>query len=186
MDHSLRLTAGPVTLRPLSVDDAPALRAIVDEASWAGNSAPLPPTDEAMARHLAAIVDAPDVLAFAVELDGRFVGRTTLYDIVDGLRCEIGHTIYARPVWGSTVNPSAKLLLFAHAFDELGLQRVALRCDSRNTRSHAAIERLGARFEGTLRRFRPAADGTVADVDYFSVVREEWPSVRAGLEARLV
>ena len=55
----------------------------------------------------------------------------------------------------------------------------------RNARSHAAIARLGATFEGTLRRFRPAADGTIADVDYFSVVREEWPAVRTGLEARL-
>ena len=83
------------------------------------------------------------------------------------------------------MNPGCKLLLFGHAFEEWALERVALRCDHRNARSHAAIARLGATFEGTLRRFRPAADGTIADVDYFSVVREEWPAVRAGLEARL-
>jgi RimJ/RimL family protein N-acetyltransferase len=138
-----------------------------------------------MAAQLRSIIENPATLAFAVELRGRFVGRTTLYDLVPGLKTEIGNTIYAREVWGGEVNPAAKLLLFEHAFEVLGLQRVALRCDHRNTRSHRAILRLGATFEGTLRRFRPAADGTIADIDYFSVLREEWPAVRAGLEQRL-
>lgn len=185
MQHQIVLSRGPVTLRPLRVDDAPALRALVDEGSWAGMSSPLPADDQQMAEHLAAMVATPTALAFAVELDGGLVGRTSLYDLVSGLRVEVGNTIYARRVWGSTVNPSAKLLLFTHAFDELGMRRVALRCDSRNARSHAAIERLGARFEGTLRSFRPSADGSIADVDYFSVLADEWPSVRAGLERRL-
>ncbi|WP_130865408.1 GNAT family N-acetyltransferase [Acidipropionibacterium timonense] len=185
MIHDIHLRRGLVTLRPLTLDDAPRLRAVVDETTWAGNSCPLPASDEAMAAHLGSLIDSATVLAFAVDLDGRFVGRTTLYDIVDGLRCEIGSTIYDRRVWGGVVNPSAKLLLFTLAFDELGMNRVALRCDRRNTRSHAAIARLGATYEGTLRQFRPAADGTLADVDYFSVLRAEWPRVRRGLEARL-
>jgi RimJ/RimL family protein N-acetyltransferase len=183
--HTTTLSRGPVTLRPLTVDDAAALRAIVDAETWAGMSAPLPDTDEAMAAGLAPLIDADGGLAFAVEFEGGFVGRTTFYDLVPGLKVEIGNTIYARDVWGSIVNPSAKLLLLGHAFDDLGLERVALRCDHRNLRSHRAIQRLGATFEGTLRRFRPAADGTIADIDYFSVLREEWPAVRAGLLERL-
>ncbi len=131
------------------------------------------------------LIEADNAMAFAVEQDGRLVGRTSFYDLVAGLRTEVGNTIYSREVWGTAVNPAAKLLLFGHAFDALGLERVALRCDHRNTRSHAAIARLGATFEGTLRRFRPAADGTIADVDYFSVLREEWPVVRDGLLSRL-
>lgn len=185
MEHSTVLTHEDVTLRPLHREDAAAFRAVVDEQSWAGMSSPLPATDADMARHLEGIIAKPDVLAFAVEREGRLVGRTTLYDLVPGLRVEIGNTIYAREEWGSTLNPAAKLLLFGHAFDELGLGRVALRCDHRNSRSHRAIARLGARFEGTLRSFRPAADGSVADVDYFSVLRAEWPAVRQGIEARL-
>lgn len=148
-------------------------------------SVPLPSTDDGMADHLRPLIERSGALAFAVEKDGRFVGRTTFYDLVPGLKVEIGNTIYARDVWGSDVNPTAKILLFAHAFEQLGVGRVALRCDHRNARSHRAIERLGAVFEGTLRHFRPAADGTVADVDYFSVLRDEWPDVRDGLEARL-
>ena len=148
-------------------------------------SIPLPLTDVAMAEHLAQVVDQPGGMAFAVELGGSFVGRTTFYDLVPGLKIEIGNTIYARSVWGTRVNPAVKLLLFDHAFSTLEVGRVALRCDHRNTRSHQAIGRLGATFEGTLRHFRPAADGTVADIDYFSVLREEWPAVRSGLESRL-
>lgn len=185
MQHDVVMTRGAVTLRPLRVEDAPAFRALTDAASWAGMSPPLPVDDAAMADHLQGLIELPDVLAFGVELDGDFVGRTALYDLVDGLRLEIGHTVYARRVWGTQVNPAAKLLLFTHAFDALGVGRVALRCDHRNARSHAAILKLGARFEGTLRAFRPAADGTVADMDYFSVIRSEWPAVRAGLERRL-
>ncbi|MHA7986447.1 GNAT family N-acetyltransferase [Rathayibacter sp. CAU 1779] len=185
MIHDTILRRGELTLRPLSVDDAPRLRAIVDVGSWAGMSSPLPASDEAMTAQFESIIAKVHDLAFAVEVRDRFVGRTTLYDLTPGLKVEIGNTIYARDVWGTSVNPAAKLLLFGHAFDVLGLERVALRCDHRNTRSHGAILRLGATFEGTLRRFRPAADGTIADIDYFSVLREEWPEVRAGLEERL-
>lgn len=185
MQHAIVLRRGDIALRPLRVDDAPAFRRVVDEASWAGMSTPLPATDEAMAAHLAAVIDNPAALAFAVQRGGELVGRTTFYDLVEGLRVEIGNTIYARSVWGTEVNPAAKLLLFTHAFGELGVGRVALRCDHRNTHSHRAIARLGATFEGTLRRFRPAADGTIADIDYFSVIADEWPTVRAGLVSRL-
>ena len=183
--HDIILTRGDICLRPLETADAPALRAIVDEETWAGMSSPLPQSDDAMAEHLVGIIEKPTVRAFAVEKTGRLVGRTTFYDLVPGLKVEIGHTICTREVWGSDVNPTCKLLLGEHAFGPLGVERLALRCDHRNARSHAAIRKLGATFEGTLRRFRPAADGTIADVDYFSILREEWPAVRERLEARL-
>lgn len=185
MLHTTVLNRNDVTLRPLRAEDGPALREIVDADTWAGMSVALPATDTAMSQNLQQLLDNPSTIPFAVEQHGRFVGRTTPYDLVPGLRVEIGNTIYAREVWGTTVNPTVKFLLFTHAFEELDVVRVALRCDHRNTRSHRAIARLGAAFEGTLRRFRPAADGTVADIDYFSVLRDEWPRIRAGLEARL-
>ena len=185
MHHDTVLQRGAIRLRPLVAEDAPALRAIVDEESWAGMSSPLPRTDEAMHAHLAELIEHPALLAFAVERDGRLVGRTTLYDLVPSLKVEIGNTIYARDQWGSDLNPTCKLLLLGHAFEDLDVGRVALRCDARNARSHRAILRLGATFEGTLRRFRPAADGTIADVDYFSILADEWPAVRAGLAQRL-
>jgi RimJ/RimL family protein N-acetyltransferase len=98
---------------------------------------------------------------------------------------EIGGTQYAPEVWASAVNPEAKLLLFGHAFDTLGAGRVQLKCDARNVRSQQAIARLGARYEGTLRRHAVRQDGTIRDSVVFSVIAEEWPEVREGLRARL-
>lgn len=183
--NHLRMSLGPVALRPLTFDDAPALHALVDPESWAGMTVPYPLTPEAMRTQIIATLDVPGTHAFAVELDGRFVGRTSVYDVVTGFRTDVGQTIYARDVWGGIVNPSAKRMLFAHAFDVWGVERVGLRCDHRNTRSHAAILKLGARYEGTLRSFRRGADGTVVDVDYFSITRAEWPEVRDRLDARI-
>lgn len=185
MHHDVTLSRDGIVLRPLTTADAPALRAVVDEETWGGMSVPFPRTDAEMAAHLETLVCTDGLLAFAVEQDGELVGRTTFYDYVPGLRVEIGNTIYARTVWGTTLNPTAKLLLLTHAFEEMQVGRVALRCDSRNRRSHDAIRRLGATYEGTLRRFRPSAAGPVVDVDYFSVLAEEWPAVRGGLEPRL-
>ena len=53
-------------------------------------------------------------------------------------------------VWGSAVNPEAKLLLLGHAFEALGAGRVQLKTDVRNQRSQRAIERMGARHEGKI------------------------------------
>ena len=56
---------------------------------------------------------------------------------------------------------------------------------SATTARSGAIARLGATYEGTLRRYQRRADGTVRDTAMFSVVAEDWPAVRAGLEQRL-
>ena len=60
-----------------------------------------------------------------------------------------------------------------------------LKTDIRNVRSQQAIARLGATYEGVLRRYQRRADGTVRDTVLFSVIAEQWPSVRERLQARL-
>jgi RimJ/RimL family protein N-acetyltransferase len=100
-------------------------------------------------------------------------------------KVEIGNTWYSKPWWAGAVNPSCKLLLFAHAFDDLVLNRVELKLDATNVRSFRAIARLGARFEGIHRAHMVLPDGRIRDTAWFSVLRAEWPEVRAGLEARL-
>jgi N-acetyltransferase len=117
---------------------------------------------------------------------GAVVGSSSYLDVsVADARLEIGSTTYAPAVWGGPVNPETKLLLLGHAFEALGAGRVQLKTDIRNVRSQQAIARLGARYEGTLRRYQRRADGTVRDTVLFSVLAEEWPAVRAGLQARL-
>ena len=117
---------------------------------------------------------------------GSVVGTSSYMDIsVQDARLEIGATAYARSVWASKVNPDTKLLLLTHAFETLHVGRVQLKTDVRNVRSQQAIARLGAHFEGTLRRHQRRDDGTVRDSVLFSITVEEWPGVRDGLLARL-
>lgn len=98
---------------------------------------------------------------------------------------EIGYSWLAASALGRGYNVEAKLLMLAHAFDRWGVARVRLRTDRRNRRSWAAIEALGARFDGVLRADHAGADGTVRDSAYFSVLAGEWPAVRRRLERRL-
>lgn len=117
---------------------------------------------------------------------GAVVGTSSYLDVsASDARLEIGSTSYTPAVWGGAVNPDAKLLLLGFAFETLGAGRVQLKTDVRNVRSQQAIARLGARYEGTLRRYQRRADGTVRDTVLFSILAEEWPAVRAGLRERV-
>ena len=98
---------------------------------------------------------------------------------------EIGWTWLAASALRSGVNTEAKLLMLRHAFEAWRVHAVHLKTDARNARSRAAIERLGARFDGVWRASRPAADGTVRDSAFFSIVAAEWPAVEARLEGLL-
>lgn len=125
-------------------------------------------------------------LAFAVMVDGTARGSTSYLDVdlaVGGL--EIGWTWYARDLWATAVNPECKLLLLEHAFNALGAARVTLKTDGQNLRSQAAIRKLGASYDGTLRHHRRRPDGTVRDTAYFSILSAQWPAVRALLVARV-
>jgi RimJ/RimL family protein N-acetyltransferase len=98
---------------------------------------------------------------------------------------EIGWTWYAERVQRTGVNTECKLLLCTHAFEALRVRRVSWKTDARNTRSRAAISRLGAQFDGVLRAHKVGADGTVRDSAYFSMLPSEWPAAKARLRARL-
>ena len=126
-------------------------------------------------------------IAFAVRrlADNILVGSTRFMEIVpEHKRAEIGWTWYTPAAQASTINPECKLLMLTHAFDA-GANRVELKTDARNARSQAAIAKLGAKREGILRAHMVMPDGHIRDTVYFSIIRSEWPEVRAGLEARL-
>jgi RimJ/RimL family protein N-acetyltransferase len=130
----------------------------------------------------------PNMLPFAVVLEetGEAVGMTSYLDIrAEHRGTEVGYTWYTERVRGTAVNPECKLLLLEHAFEGLGYERVQLKTDSRNLQSQAAIRKLGAKFEGILRRHLVLPDGYVRDTAMFSVIRPEWAQVRRTLEERL-
>ena len=117
---------------------------------------------------------------------GTLVGTSSLAEahLVDE-SIHLGSTLYGRRWWGTQVNPEAKLLLLAHCFEECGYGRVKIQTDALNKRSQAAITKLGAQREGVTRRDKRREDGTFRDSVVFSVLVDEWPAVRAGLEGRL-
>jgi RimJ/RimL family protein N-acetyltransferase len=118
--------------------------------------------------------------------DGALVGATRYLAIVAAhRRVEIGHTWYAPAVWGTAVNPSCKLMLMTYGFEALGLNRIEYKTDIRNTRSQAAIAKLGAVREGVFRAHMVRPDGSLRDSVYFAVTRDDWPAVKAGLMTRL-
>jgi RimJ/RimL family protein N-acetyltransferase len=98
---------------------------------------------------------------------------------------EIGHTWLGRRAWRTRVNTECKLLLLRHAFEQLRVMRVQFKTDARNARSRAAIERIGAKFEGILRNHMLVRGGVVRDSAYYSVIDTEWPEVKVRLEERL-
>jgi RimJ/RimL family protein N-acetyltransferase len=174
-----------VTLRLVTESDARALfDAINDDRCWAHVAGRPLDVDDLRAT----IKQSPAVgrHMWIVARQGEIVGTTSFLDVsIHDARLEIGSTMYAPAQWGSNLNPTCKFLLMSYAFDELGMGRVQLKTDIRNVRSRHAIERLGARYEGVLRRYQRRADGTVRDTVMYSVIAEDWPVVRAGLLKRI-
>ncbi len=143
--------------------------------------------DAWMDHRLTEITNTPDLTWAAFDkASGSYVGSTSYLAVVAAhKRAEIGWTWYAKRVWAGSVNPSCKRMLLAHGFESLGFNRMELKADARNQRSCKAMERFGARFEGIHRSHMVRPDGRLRDTAWFSVIREEWPAVRDGLDARL-
>ena len=142
---------------------------------------------------LALVREAKDVMARGQAIvyaqvwnaTGRAIGSTRLLDVRPADRqVEIGSTFLGRDYWRTPANMESKYLFLRHCFESLGCVRVALKTDGRNVRSQEAIERLGAVREGVLRRHL-RIKGYQRDTVYFSILDDEWPAVKARLEARL-
>ncbi|SAK76454.1 GCN5-related N-acetyltransferase [Caballeronia fortuita] len=117
---------------------------------------------------------------------GDIVGSTRYFNVDEAnRRLEIGHTWYAKRVQKTALNTEAKLLLLAHAFDKLDAIAVEFRTHFMNHASRTAIARLGAKQDGILRNHQVGRDGVLRDTVVFSIIRSEWPAVRANLNYRL-
>ena len=101
-------------------------------------------------------------------------------------RVEIGWTWLGRPWQRTGVNTEAKYLMLRHAFEVWDCIRVELKTSARNQQSRTAIARLGAREEGILRHHMINPDGSLRDSVFYSILREEWPGIRARLESMMV
>ncbi len=117
---------------------------------------------------------------------GAILGSTSLYDIhLREKRCELGRSWLKPSARRTGVNTRTKLLLLTHAFEIMEMQRVQLKASVSNRASRAAIESLGARFEGILRNFSVLPGGLRTDTALYSIIPEEWPGVKQTLISRL-
>lgn len=184
------LSGTHVRLDPLTVEHVEGLCAVgLEPELWRWSTEPVRSREEMrtyVERALAAQT-AGTAVPFVVRLvDGTVVGSTRYANIaVDHERLEIGWTWYGLPWQRTAVNTEAKLLLLRHAFETLGAYRVEFKTDALNARSRAAILRIGAVEEGTLRAHMRTAEGRRRDSVYFSILRNAWPAVRRRLEDRL-
>lgn len=119
--------------------------------------------------------------------DGAIIGSTRFAAIESvHRRAEIGWTWLNPSMQRTPVNTECKLLLLRHGFEALGYNRIEFKTDSLNAPSRAALKRIGATEEGTFRNHMVVDGGKrVRHSVYFSIIREEWPAIRAALEARL-
>jgi N-acetyltransferase len=136
-------------------------------------------------------IDSPDTVVGStrflnLEYWPDATGHPSTRDFPDAV--EIGATWLSHDAQRTQVNTEAKLMMLTYAFETWGVQRVVFRTDARNTQSRANIERIGAQYEGTLRHHKHSTDGAnngLRDTATYSIIREEWDSVKAQLQAKL-
>ena len=191
-DLTPTLEGRTVRIEPLRAGHEAGLRAAAfDPRIW--RWMPLDPTGsdeafhawmtEALARAKAGL-DAPFCVLRAG--DGTALGSTRYLALRPEHRgLEIGWTWLSPAAWGTPANAEAKLLLMEHAFERLGCMRVEFKTDALNERSRAALEAIGARFEGIHRRHMLVRGGELRDSAWYSVTDVEWPATKAVLAERV-
>lgn len=198
------ITTGPLTgshvrLDPLAAGHVEALTAAANADRATYDLTKVPASIEDMQEYVArALADhaAGTAVPYAVTLadSGEVVGSTRFLDIecwpeFDSTRpavAEIGYTWLSRKAQRTRVNTEMKFLMLECAFEQWRAARITFKTDARNARSRAAIERIGATYEGIRRRHMVASDGeAIRDSAYFSITDDEWPAVRQALELKL-
>jgi RimJ/RimL family protein N-acetyltransferase len=186
------LVGRTVRIEPLAPDHEAGLRrAAADPRVW--RWMPLDPTGSDESFH-AWMIDALD--RASAGLDAPFCVRgATGGDVLGSTRylalrpehrgLEIGWTWLSPGAWGTAANAEAKLLLMQHAFERLGCMRVEFKTDARNERSRAALEAIGARFEGIHRRHMVVQGGELRDSAWYSVIDDDWPATKTALAERV-
>lgn len=192
IDHPLTLEGRVVRLEPLSVDHLDGLcEAGLDEEIWRWTLSLVRSREEMEDYVRSALRLRGEGLAYpfaTVErASGRVVGSTRFGSMEpEHRRVEIGWTWIGRPWQRTAINTEAKYLMLRQAFEGMGCLRVEFKTDARNARSRAALARIGATEEGTLRGHMITASGRVRDTVYFGILASEWPRVRGDLEAKLL
>jgi RimJ/RimL family protein N-acetyltransferase len=181
-----------VLLRPLVQEDAVYLSSYVKDepALWTYALTPIT-TEQEFEQYITTAIEARrsnTAYPFIVfdKLLNKYVGSTRFYDIQSNFSTtQLGYTWYSESTWGTGLNEHCKLLLLEFAFEKIRFERVEFRADNRNKRSIAAMQKIGCTVEGLLRNHLPTSDGSRRDSIVLSMLKEEWPTIKAGFLARI-
>ena len=165
-------------------DSAALVRAASDGELWT-LKVTFVPSEETVAAYMKTALDgakAGTVIPYVIEsiATGEPIGSTRFWKLDRANRTvEIGHTWISASYQRTAVNTEMKLLMLTYAFETLNCVRVQFQTDELNTKSRAAIVRLGAKEEGILRNERIMPDGRVRNTVMFSILDSEWPDVKS-------
>lgn len=179
-------------LEPLTLVHADQLFSVAqDDDIWRHMPVPTPHRVEDVRAWIQDALDMQSrgmVLPFAIIdlASNQAVGSTRYLDIsAHDRHVEIGWTWLGKNFWRTPINTECKYLLLQHAFETLGCIRVSLKTDLRNERSQRAIERIGAQREGIWRRVVIMHDGYQRSSVFYSILDDEWQTVRARLQEKM-
>ena len=199
-----RLHGRHIRLEPLELQHADRLVAAAGVDPSLYRWTPVPRAIDEATRYIETALawkDAGTAFPFVTvrQEDGKIIGSTRFWNLehwawpaghpLAGRQtpdaCEIGYSWLTASAIRTAANTEAKLLMLTYAFEVWNVLRVSFHTDSRNERSRAALEGIGARFEGILRAHRMAADFTPRDSARYSIIVNEWPEIKRKLIERL-
>jgi N-acetyltransferase len=186
------LEGAHVRLEPLTLSHLPALEAIAFDASiWRYMLATIHTPEDLRAWANAALATDNTLTWVTIKKShdntpDQLVGSTRFIDLdLHHRTTELGHTWLAATARGTLINAEAKLLQLTYAFETLNLNRVALKTHHENLQSQNAMKSIGAIYEGTFRNHYLMPDNTLRHSVWFSIIRSDWPTVKAHLQSRL-
>lgn len=198
------LEGNNVVLRPLEQEHIKSLVEAANENPSLYNLTNVPQNEAAMAQYISKAIEGRDLgttypYVIIGKHDNQIKGTTRYWNIekwqwakghpLDRNAvldvCEIGHTWLRENAIRTAINTESKLLLLTNLFENWKALRVCFRTDVRNKRSQAAIERIGAKFEGVLRADRMGIDDTIRNSCRYSIIHTEWEEVKANLQRLL-
>ncbi|PJZ57815.1 GNAT family N-acetyltransferase [Leptospira barantonii] len=189
--ESVSLIGNFVELRPLRTEHKDALvKAVLDGELWKLWFTMVPSPEEMESWITKALAEEKEKLSLPFVVvrknDSKIIGSTRYMNIEKvSNRLEIGSTWYSKEFQKTAVNTECKLLLLEHAFENLECIAVEFRTHRLNENSRKAIERLGAVLDGILRNHRIMPNGTLRDTAVYSILENEWPTVKANLLFKL-
>ncbi|MEX1202140.1 MAG: GNAT family protein [Ferruginibacter sp.] len=182
--HEIVLENKRARLEPLHIEHIPHLWPIaVHPSLWEHTSAKINSTKDFTAYIQKALDEKDSGLSYPFAVYDKqsqcFAGSTRFGNIcLPHRRVEIGWTWYHPSLQRSGLNRSCKGLLLEFGFEKMGFDRIEFKTSLTNTRSQTAIQQLGATQEGILRNHMINDDGNSRDTVYFSILNNEWPSIK--------